>query len=271
MQWQNWIGKAETVEELISHAHILRMAALFNHPALQMGENLPPLWHWAFFNSHAAQSEIGPDGHPKRGGFLPPVPLPRRMWAGGRLRFHAPIVIGDIVQRQSRILDITEKQGRQGKLVFLTLRHSLHGPAGLLLEEEQDIVYREASTTRLPEAVETLPLADWRESFTPDSVLLFRYSAVTFNGHRIHYDLPYAMNQEHYPGLVVHGPLTATKLLASYVYHVGSLPRQFSFRGQSPLFVDKPVQICGRRTESGHELWAEGRGGYQAMVATVSD
>ncbi|RDD69036.1 FAS1-like dehydratase domain-containing protein [Paracoccus versutus] len=267
---QTWIGRTEESRDVIAPAHVRRMAALLDRPAPARGEALPPLWHWTFFTPEAPQSQIGPDGHPRRGGFLPPVPLPRRMWAGGRLTFHAPIHVGEEVSRTSEILSVTEKSGRQGALVFLTVRHSLATGAGLAIEEEQDIVYREPSTSAQPAAVAEVAPADWRDPLDPDPVLLFRYSALTFNAHRIHYDLPYATGEEGYPGLVVHGPLTATLLMEGFVRHIGKPPRSFSFRGQAPLFAGGRMQVCGRITAEGHDLWAEGPGGYTGMSARVT-
>ncbi|MFT3972108.1 MAG: MaoC family dehydratase N-terminal domain-containing protein [Amaricoccus sp.] len=267
---QTWIGRTEESRDIVAPGHAARLAALLDRGAPQPGEALPPLWHWAYFTPTAPQSQIGPDGHPKRGGFMPPVPLPRRMWAGGRLTFHAPLHVGEEAHRETEILSLTEKTGRQGALVFLTLKHSLSNAAGLVIEEEQDIVYREPSTTSRPAAAADEPAADWRDPLDPDPVLLFRYSALTFNGHRIHYDLPYATAEEGYPSLVVQGPLTATLLMEGFVRHTGILPRTYSFRGQAPLFVDGPMRICGRKTAEGHDLWAEGPGGYTGMSARVT-
>lgn len=267
---QSWIGRTEKARDVIAPGHAARMASLLDRPAPAPGDPLPPLWHWTYFTPDAPQSQIGLDGHPRRGGFLPPVPLPRRMWAGGRLSFHAPIHIGEDVTRISEILSVTEKTGRQGALVFLTVRHSLSNAAGLAIEEEQDIVYREASTTARPGPVTEVAPADWRDPLDPDPVLLFRYSALTFNAHRIHYDLPYATDEEGYPGLVVHGPLTATLLMEGFVRHTGTLPRTYSFRGQAPLFAGGSMALCGRASDAGHELWAEGPGGYTAMIAQVT-
>lgn len=267
---QNWVGRTQTSHEQISLTHTTKLAALFNCPPPAEGEMLPPLWHWAYFTPDVSQAQIGHDGHPKLGGFLPPINLPRRMWAGGRLTFHVPLRVGEKIERTSQILSVTEKSGRQGRLIFVTLRHLLSGSLGLAIEEEQDIVYREPSVTRQPAPSEAIMQADWRDEFMPDTVTLFRYSALTFNAHRIHYDLPYAMNEENYPGLVVHGPLTATRLLAAYELHTSHKPKTFSFRGQAPLFAGAPVQLCGRPSAAGYDLWAEGPGGYLAMHASVS-
>jgi 3-methylfumaryl-CoA hydratase len=266
---QDWVGRTETARDTITPTHAARMAALLDRPAPAIGEALPPLWHWTFFTPEAPQSQIGPDGHPKLGSFLPPVPLPRRMWAGGRLRFHQPLRVGETVERISEIAAVTEKSGRQGALVFLTVRHSLSGFEGLAIEEDQDIVYRAPSITAQPAPVAETASADWRDARDPDPVLLFRYSALTFNGHRIHYDLPYATGEEGYPGLVVQGPLTATLLMDAFIRRTGQTPRSFSFRAQAPLFAGGRMQLCGRASEAGHDCWAEGPGGYTAMTAKV--
>ncbi len=267
---QGWVGRTEESREVIAPAHAARMAALLSRDAPGKGKALPPLWHWTFFTPQAPQSQLGSDGHPRLGGFLPPVPLPRRMWAGGRLAFHAPIHVGEEVTRVSEILSVTEKSGRHGALVFVTLGHRLSTGAGLAIEEQQDIVYRAPSTTMQPAPVADIAQADWRDPLDPDPVLLFRYSALTFNAHRIHYDLPYATGKENYPGLVVQGPLTATLLLDAFTHHTAQLPRSFSFRGQAPLFAGGRMQICGRSTAEGHDLWAEGPGGYTGMIAQVT-
>lgn len=270
----SWIGRSEESQDRLEPAHVRRIAALLDHAeAPERGAPLPPLWHWCFFTPTVPQSQIDPDGHPKRGGFLPPVPLPRRMWAGGRLSFHAPLRVGDIVTRTTEIASIRETSGKQGTLVFLTLKHALSTAAGLAIKEEQDIVYRAPSKTAMPApdpAPETPP-ADWRDPYEPDPVRLFRYSALTNNAHRIHYDLPYATQEEGYPGLVVQGPLTATLLMDAFLKHRATPPRSFSFRGQAPLFSGAPMALCGQAGSGGaFDLWAEGPGGHKAMSATVT-
>ena len=269
---RQWLGRTETATELLAASRADKLAATFDRADRPGdGQPLPPLWHWLYFTPHAAQSELVADGHPRRGGFLPPVPLPRRMWAGGRLTFHHPLNLGETVTRTSEILAISEKSGARGALVFVTLRHTLSNAAGLAIDEEQDIVYREAVTTARPAALNApLPAADWRRPVSTDPTLLFRYSAITFNGHRIHYDLRYATQVEGYPDLVVHGPLTATLLLDAYLRETGRSARSYSFRGQAPLFGNDTVMLCGRRSGEGGELWAEGPGGYLAMSAKVN-
>ncbi|RQP04105.1 MAG: acyl-CoA dehydrogenase [Paracoccus sp. BP8] len=267
---QSWTGRTEESRDTITAGHTARMAALLDRPAPALGDPLPPLWHWTFFAPQVPQSQLGPDGHPRLGGFLPPVPLPRRMWAGGKLQFHNPIHVGEEVTRTSEILSVAEKSGRQGALVFVSVGHKLATQSGLAIEERQDIVYREPSTTKLPAPVAEVAPADWRDPMLPDPVLLFRFSALTFNAHRIHYDLPYATAEEGYPDLVVQGPLTATLLMDAYTRRSGNLPKSFSFRGQAPLFSGGRMAICGRATDQGHDLWAEGPGGYTGMSAQVT-
>ena len=215
------------------------------------------------------------DGHPKRGGFLPPVPLPRRMWAGSRVRFERPLVVGSEVTRTSQILDVAEKEGRTGKLVFVRLRHELEDLDGPLISEEQDVVYRESSAAAYTAATgPSAPAAfTWQREIAPDPVLLFRYSADTFNGHRIHYDRTYAREQEGYPALVVHGPLTAT-LLIDLVRR--SLPGEsiasFSFKAVNPLFDHAPFHLYAAHAPGSTEvkLWAANSDGVLCVDAEAT-
>ncbi|RZJ16456.1 MAG: acyl-CoA dehydrogenase, partial [Haliea sp.] len=216
-QLRNWIGTTETRSDRVRATPAAALAATLDReePEPSPGSELPPLWHWLYFTPRPRAGEIGPDGHALRGGFLPPVPLPRRMWAGGRLRFHHPLRIDDQITRVSRIGDVRVKQGRAGALVFVTVVHDITDSRGLALSEEHDIVYREPP---LPGAAAAEPQMapgdpEFSREIVPDPVLLFRYSALTFNGHRIHYDRPYATEVEGYAGLIVHGPLIATLLL----------------------------------------------------------
>lgn len=272
---QTWIGRKEKVVETIARHPAAALAATLDRETLpRPGDPLPPLWHWIYFTPLARQSQIAADGHPRLGGFMPPVPLPRRMWAGGRLRFPGAIQIGEEVSKETEISKVSLKSGQQGALVFITLTHRLSTKRGLAIEEEQDIVYREPSpaagpTTAAPQAPAAAQPALWRDPVTTDPVLLFRYSALTFNAHRIHYDLPYAREEEGYPGLVVHGPLTATLLAERLLSHVPGRLEEFSFRGQKPLFAGNPLAICGRAEGEAHALWAEGPDGAAAMAATA--
>jgi len=270
---EQWIGRSESSTDLVTAAPIAALAATLDRddPPPQSGDAVPPLWHWLYFLPVHRQSELGPDGHAKRGGFLPPVPLPRRMWAGGRLDFFHPLRIGESITRVSRILSVKTKQGRTGPLVFVVVRHEISNPQGLAIAEEQDLVYRDLPQPgELPQSPPPAPAnAAWQRTIHPDDVLLFRYSALTLNGHRIHYDRRYATDIEGYPGLVVHGPLLATLLLDLLQQ---SLPKaqvkRFEFRAVSPLFDVSPFQVCGDPESDGAvHLWAQTSAAGLAMDA----
>ncbi|HLV78612.1 MAG TPA: MaoC family dehydratase N-terminal domain-containing protein [Marinobacter sp.] len=273
--FQEWIGREETSSATISQPVIDAMAAtldLDSPPA--PGQPLPPGWQWLFFNPRIRRSLLGTDGHPAKGGFLPPIPLPRRMWAGSRIRYLDNLTVGSDASRKSRIISIKHKSGRQGSLCFVTVEHVISSGNRPLIVEEQDIVYREPTPpatagATAPSVYEAVP--QWKERVTPDTTLLFRYSALTFNGHRIHYDLPYARDEEGYRSLVVHGPLTATLLQQFAVSHAsGRRLKEFSFRGVAPLFVDAAFTLEGKETdESSLEVWARGPEGQLAMSATA--
>jgi 3-methylfumaryl-CoA hydratase len=273
---KSWVGRTQTIEDIIAVDRVVAMAATLDlDHAPAAGGPLPPGWHWLYFNGAARQSELGPDGHPRRGGFLPPVPLPRRMWAGGRIAVSGTLPVGAAARRTSRILSVETKSGRSGDLVFVTVRHEIVGGQGPALEEEHDIVYRDAPAPGAPAPKpEPAPTgAVWRREIRPDPVLLFRYSALTFNGHRIHYDHPYVTKVEGYPGLIVHGPLIATLLLDLIGREAPEARlRQFSFRARSPLFDTAPFHVNGAPSGDGREvrLWAEGAGGTLAMEATAT-
>lgn len=266
---RGWIGKIESTRDVVTPVPIAALAATLDLEApspAQPGDPLPPLWHWLYFLPIHRQSELGPDGHPRRGGFLPPVPLPRRMWAGGRLEFHHPLRVGDSLARTSQIVDVRFKEGRSGPLVFVLVRHEISNAQGIALTEEHDIVYRGPSAA--PPGTPAPAEAAWEREIIPDDVLLFRYSALTFNGHRIHYDRRYATEVEGYPGLVVHGPLIAT-LLAGLA---GTEMASFEFRAVSPLFDTAPFRICGKPDAGGKtiRLWAKNHAGDLAMNATAT-
>jgi 3-methylfumaryl-CoA hydratase len=273
---RKWIGKTESRDDQITPTPIAALSATLDRddPLPRTGDPLPPLWHWLYFLPIHRQSEIGPDGHAKRGGFLPPVPLPRRMWAGGRLRFEQPLRVADAISRISRIADVSLKQGRAGPLVFVLVRHEISNTQGLAWTEEHDIVYREhpKSGEKAP-APEPGPTdAPWERTIHPDDVLLFRYSALTFNGHRIHYDRRYVTEVEGYPGLIVHGPLIATLLLDLLRRKMPEATvARFAFRAVSPLFDIAPFSVCGKPQGDGKtiELWAKNREGALAMQATA--
>jgi 3-methylfumaryl-CoA hydratase len=278
--YADWLGRVTQSDDLLTAAPVRLMSATLDRDDTSPapGDVLPPLWHWLYFLPSDRQSSIGHDGHAKRGGFLPPVPLPRRMWAGGRLRFHHPLRLGEAVQRSSRIADISSKQGRSGTLVFVRVVHEMANAQGVALTEEHDIVYREAPPPGDSGAAATPPAAPGGEQFSrriePDPVLLFRYSALTFNGHRIHYDRSYVTGVEGYPGLIVHGPLIATLLvdLLRRERPEASLAA-FEFKAVSPLFDIDAFSVCGRVDDSDPRrvaLWARGAQGQLAMQATAT-
>jgi 3-methylfumaryl-CoA hydratase len=243
-----YVGRTEQREDRLDDRLIRGMAATLGLP---QPEVLPPLWHWMLFQDWVMPEGIGPDGHPKRGGFLPPVhDLPRRMWAGGRVGFTGVALrAGDQVRRTSTILSVAEKAGGSGRLVFVTVKHVVEGPRGIAIEEEQDIVYRGAEGAAVKAAE---PAPAWPDAVTrqvlPDPVMLFRYSALTGNGHRIHYDHPYVTGVEGYPGLVVHGPLQAT-LMAALAQETapGLRLARFAFRGKRPCFDGRALDVLARR------------------------
>lgn len=268
-----WVGREETTSDVLEPARTNALrTALGETVPLAPGAPLPLLHHWLYFWDVRPPAGVGVDGHPARGGFLPPVSLPRRMWAGGRLRFLQPLLIGETVTRVSTIMKVEAKSGRSGNLVFVTVRHALSGAGGAAVVEEQDIVYRDAAapgSISLPRGDTVAPNSGWRRDIMPDTLLLFRYSALTMNGHRIHYDRPYAMNEEAYPALVVHGPLQATLMADLAAPHLDRPIAGFEFRGAQPAFDGTLLHICGEPTETGASLWTE-QGGGQNMVATIS-
>ena len=274
-----WIGHSETVADCIGPTPVQALDATLDHPptAVPEGTPLPPLWHWLFFLPLHRQSEIGPDGHAKRGGFLPPVPLPRRMWAGSQLEFRTPIRIGDAVERRSTIDNVTTKDGRSGPLVFVKVRHELrcNGAAEPALVEFHDIVYRQAKLTTdvepPPQQADTA--AAWQRQIVPDDVLLFRYSALTFNGHRIHYDRKYVTEVEGYPGLIVHGPLIATLLMDLLRRHAaGEQVATFRFKAVRPTFDLHAFKVNGQPSADGRSirLWAQDHAGWLTMDAVAT-
>ncbi len=272
---RQWIGRTEQVNDLVTAVPVQALAAtldLDNGPAL-LEQPLRPCWHWLYFLPLHRQSLIGADGHPMRGGFLPPVPLPRRMWAGSQLRFEAPLHVGQPVSRTSRIGDVRLKEGRTGPLVFVQVHHEIVSGDQICIRETHDIVYRDMPAPgEAPAACKPAPVdADWSREIVPDDVLLFRYSALTFNGHRIHYDRRYVTGVEGYPGLVVHGPLIATLLLDLLARNLpDARVLAFSFKAMKPIFDIAPFQVRGR-LEGGHtvHLWAVTPDGDTAMEATA--
>jgi 3-methylfumaryl-CoA hydratase len=271
-EFERWVGRNQVATDTLdcARSNALRAALGTMETALSPGDPLPLLHHWLYFWDVQPPATLGADGHPAKGGFLPPVPLPRRMWAGGRLTFHRPLVLGEHVTRTSTIASVTEKSGRSGTLVFVTVRHDLASGGEIAVSEEQDLVYRAPAAGAVPlPSPQPAPDAPWREAVMPDAVLLFRYSALTMNGHRIHYDRPYAIDEEAYPGLVVHGPLQATLLIALAQRNLDAPITQFSFRGQQPAFDGLPLHICGQPSAGGAEVWTQ-QGEGRNMAATAS-
>jgi 3-methylfumaryl-CoA hydratase len=267
-----WVGRSESQDDYVSAFPVTALAATLEREVSP--NTVPPLWHWLYFLPVAPLSGVGPDGHPKRGGFLPPVELPRRMWAGGRLTFLTPLEVGDTATRTSTIEKVNEKAGRTGRLVFVTVAHRVTQAGRVAIEEEQDIVYRDPpSPSEASKEPERAPGGErWSREIHPDPVMLFRYSALTFNGHRIHYDYPYVTREEGYPDLVVHGPLIATCLI-DLVHREApdAVVRRFEFRAQRPTFANRPFKVCGVPSADGKsvELWAQDHEGYLTMRATA--
>ncbi|MBS0320776.1 MAG: MaoC family dehydratase N-terminal domain-containing protein [Proteobacteria bacterium] len=279
-QWKAWLGRSETQDDIVAPARAQALAATLDRdPAfIADGVALPPLWHWLYCLPTVAQADLGSDGHPARGGFLPPVDLPRRMWASSSLQFVRPLAIGAPMRRISTITNVESKTGRSGKLVFVTVKHVISTDGDVVLHENQHIVYRDApapaqhATSATRAGPEPARASTWRHTVLPTATLLFRYSALTFNGHRIHYDRPYATADEGYPGLVVHGPLIATLLLD--LLH-GALPGRdvatFEFRALRPLFDGAAFDICGAPDADGTiALWAVDPAGAIAMEARAT-
>ncbi len=282
MNLQDWIGKNETFNDVATAAPFAALAATLDWPAVgrahpALGMPVPYLWHWLYFLPFAAQSEMGEDGHPQRGGFLPPVPLPRRMWAGSDFEFHAPLHVGDDLSRTSTIVDVKEKSGRSGSLIFVRVRHEIkrNDAAEVAITEHHNIVYRAAPG---PDDVAPPPVAApatsaWTRHIKADEVLLFRYSALTFNGHRIHYDRKYVAEVEGYPGLVVHGPLIATLLLDLLRRNLPNAQVQrFEFKAVRPTFDINPFSVHGQPSPDGNtvHLWACDHEGWLTMDATAT-
>lgn len=271
--WREWQGRSEACVDLVSAAPLAGLAATLDRdePDPVQGSDVPPLAHWLFFLPSARQSELGADGHPKRGGVLPPVPLPRRMWARGRLSFHHALQVGDEISRVSRVKSVDAKHGRSGTLVFVTVAHEISNARGVAIVEEHDLVYCEAFVrlNPFPEPARAPADPTFTREVKPDPVLLFRYSALTFNGHRIHYDRDFATTVEGYPGLVVHGPLIATYLVDALRRErpAASLKR-FAFTALRPVFDGQSFHICGRDSGSSvWQLWARDDNGSVLMRA----
>lgn len=272
-----WEGRTELQEGCISAAQAAQIHATLgmgdsHSPA--MGEAMPPLWHWCAFNPTAPLAELARDGHPALGDFLPPVRLERRMWASGALRFGAPLRVGERLTKRSFIRSVTEKEGKTGPMVLVSVEHRIYGERGLAIEERQDIVYLDIPDSFRPPAARPVPeRPTLHRQVQLSEALLFRYSALTFNAHRIHYDLPYAQQVEHYPGLVVHGPMQATWLVQAACQHKGRRPSHFDFRAVHPVFLSpgesRDLDIMGTEDETGALLLCTGQNGHQGMQATA--
>ena len=283
MNLQDWIGRTETVDDVATATPFAALAATLDWPKADGALRplpatvLPYLWHWLYFLPLAPQSEIGADGHPQRGGFMPPVPLPRRMWAGSDFEFHAPLRVGDALSRTSTLLNVTEKSGRSGSLIFIKVRHEIrrNGEATVALTEHHNIVYRAVAGPQdvAPPAQAAPADSAWQRHLVPDDVLLFRYSALTFNGHRIHYDRKYALDVEGYPGLVVHGPLIATLLMDLLRRQLpNARVLRFEFKAVRPTFDINPFSVHGQPASDGKtiHLWACDHDGWLTMDATAT-
>lgn len=272
---RSWIGRAQDKTDTVSPRLVESFSAIFNASSgLDDGDLAPLGIHWCLAPDIAPMSALGPDGHPARGGFLPPVPLPRRMWAGGQIEFSGEFQVGDSVTRHSRIDDVTQKTGRSGALVFVTVRHDYLTARGIVLSERQDIVYRdqeakpEGSAPARPSAE---PIqADHSRDIDASATLLFRYSALTFNGHRIHYDLPYATEVEHYPGLVFHGPLQASYLMRLAAEISGAPLKTFVYRSVAPLFAGGSITLHATSNQDGLDLWVADGEHNPTMKATAA-
>lgn len=275
VDYRDWIGSEEVREERADLAPVRRLLVMLDDTETTFadGDTLPALWHWLYFLPEAPQSQLGPDGHPRRGGFLPPVVLPRRMFAGAQIRFHAAIAIGAALRLEARVTNVEAKSGRSGDLVFVTVENRILADGALAVEETQNIVYREAGDpVPAPPSVDLppAPAGSWSQTITADPVLLFRFSALTFNGHRIHYDRIYATGEEGYPGLIVHGPLIAMALMDLVRRNAGRPVTGYRFRAQAPIFDGAPFRVTGVAENSAVTLTAERCDGTAAMTAEAT-
>ncbi|MEP6721247.1 MAG: MaoC family dehydratase N-terminal domain-containing protein [Variovorax sp.] len=270
---REWVGRTQATEQRIDPFPARAMAALLDQDVLPSeGDPLPPPWQWLYFLDTPSREGTGHDGHPKRGGFLPPVQLPRRMWAAGRLDIEAPLRIGADVRKVSSVQSVERKDGNSGPLIFVQVAHEYHQDGRRCLSEVQSLVYREAPKGLAPLSPGEVEVdeAQWSRIVQPDPALLFRFSALTYNGHRIHYDRDYAMREEFYPALVVHGPLQATLLLDLLAHHCADVRiRSFEFRALRPAFDTDAVRLCGRRDGEQVKLWTADPQGRVGMRATA--
>lgn len=270
---EDWVGNKQTRTEIIHQQSLNGFAALMDED-VPTSAIVPPGGHWMYFLPTDKQSRLAEDGHAFKGDFLPPVDLPRRMWAGGRLTFHNQLKAGDTAEKTSTIKSVTPKKGRTGNLVFVTVEHEISNADGICITEEHDIVFRDAPSedAASPKQPQPAPVdGQWETGIIPDSVMLFRYSALTYNGHRIHYDREYCQNVEGYPGLIVHGPLLGTLLMRLAVRKMEERElASFSFRNFNPIFDTAPFTLNGREENDRQcAVWAAGPGGELAVSATA--
>ncbi len=269
---REWVGKTQSDRDILSTRQARLMAATLGIPQSDFvdGAPLPALWHWLYFLTGEPPSALGRDGHPARGGFLPPVPLSNRMWAGGKLEFHGELPLGAKVEKRSSIASVEHKQGRSGELVFVTVVHEVVHEGKVLVTEHHDIVYKEASKPGAAATTLDMPKPQRARRITPDSTMLFRYSALTFNGHRIHYDADYCREVEGYPNLVIHGPLNAT-LLAGFAEEVsGRRLKHFRYRGVQPSILGNELEFNAAQDGDQLVVWVSLPGGAVSMRAEAS-
>jgi 3-methylfumaryl-CoA hydratase len=274
---RQWIGRTEKASDIVTAQLVkgLRATLFLDIGEPKTGDAAPFTTHWCLAQPVYPMSMLGPDGHPTRGGFLPPVPLPRRMWAGGELQFIEPLRVGDEATRASRIADVTVKNGSTGTLCFVSVEHTISTARGVAIRERQDIVYRDMPTgdkNAAPAKAVTAPLAaKHRQTHVSDPVLLFRYSALTFNGHRIHYDRDYVTKVEGYPGLIFHGPMQAA-LLVEFAAHLrdGAAPKKFNYRGLQPLFEGGEFSVNANEIAEGLDIWVANADGAPTMRGTAN-
>ncbi|WP_066266448.1 acyl-CoA dehydrogenase [Hydrogenophaga palleronii] len=271
---REWVGREQLAEQTLEPFPSAALSGLLDRAAPPtVGEALPLPWHWLYFLETPARAATGVDGHPLRGGFLPPVPLPRRMWAAGTVQCDAPLRLGAVARKRSTVRSVDLKEGRSGPLVFVTVDHLLEQDGRSCIREEQNIVYREAATAPapLPPGKKAAQAAQWTATLQPDPALLFRFSALTYNGHRIHYDRDYAVHEEFYPALVVHGPLLATALLDLLQRGRPGVPvRSFSFRALRPAFDTDTLQLCAAANGDAVDLWTQDALGQVGMTARAT-
>jgi 3-methylfumaryl-CoA hydratase len=270
--YRAYVGRRQIEHDTVAPELVKRFAAATDQAFPADDGALPPMWHYGLFATETPTAGLGPDGHPPRGDFMPPVSLPRRMFAGAGLRFHSPLLIGQPATKVTEISSVDFRDGKSGALVFVRLNIRYLRGETLCIEEEQTIVYRNDGppiAAVVPSANLATPESDASEDWQPNSVALFRFSAVTFNAHRIHYDRPYATGVEGYPALVVHGPFTAFKL-CNFAGRLLQPLKAFRFRGEAPLFVDQPVRLTTKKNGAEWQLKAIRCDGVVAMSATAA-